>query len=50
MSHSNPVPIKTLFAAPTFAQILPDGMRVAYLAPWRDRLNVFLQDIEPTER
>ena len=47
MTEVNPVAIETLFAAPQFsgAQISPDGQRVAYLAPWRGRLNVFVHDI-----
>ncbi|WP_252446329.1 S9 family peptidase [Pseudonocardia humida] len=28
------------------AQISPDGTKVAYLAPWRDRLNVFVRDLD----
>lgn len=28
------------------AQISPDGRSVAYLAPWRDRLNVFVRDLD----
>ncbi|BCI55052.1 peptidase [Mycolicibacterium litorale] len=27
------------------ATISPDGTRIAYLAPWRDRLNVWVQDV-----
>lgn len=52
MSDPNPIPVETLFAAPQFsgAQISPDGRRVAYLAPWRDRLNVFVHDIEARGR
>lgn len=42
-----PISVETLFATPEFsgAQISPDGTRIAYLAPWRDRLNIFLHDI-----
>ncbi|MCO1659696.1 hypothetical protein [Pseudonocardia humida] len=28
------------------AQISPDGTKVAYLAPWRDRLNVVVRDLD----
>ncbi|MET0189458.1 MAG: S9 family peptidase [Pseudonocardia sediminis] len=28
------------------ARISPDGTTVAYLAPWRDRLNVFVRDLD----
>lgn len=31
------------------AQISPDGTRIAYLAPWRNRLNVWVQDVEGAE-
>ncbi|WP_395310112.1 S9 family peptidase [Mycobacterium sp. AMU20-3851] len=27
------------------ARISPDGTRIAYLAPWRDRLNIWVQDV-----
>ncbi|MEQ3550216.1 S9 family peptidase [Pseudonocardia nematodicida] len=32
--------------ARTGAQISPDGTKVAFLAPWRDRLNVFVRDLD----
>ncbi|MGQ2909892.1 MAG: alpha/beta fold hydrolase [Aliihoeflea sp.] len=49
MPEFNPIPVETLFATPAFsgARISPDGTRIAYLAPWRDRLNVFVHDIGP---
>ena len=28
------------------ARLSPDGTKVAYLAPWRDRLNVFVRDLD----
>ncbi len=28
------------------ARISPDGTSVAYLAPWRDRLNVVVRDLD----
>ena len=28
------------------ARISPDGLKVAYLAPWRNRLNVFVRDLD----
>lgn len=31
------------------ATISPDGTRIAYLAPWRNRLNVWVQDVEGAE-
>jgi len=30
----------------TGATISPDGTRMAYLAPWKDRLNVWIQDLD----
>lgn len=40
--------IDDLFAPPARAQasISPDGSRIAYLAPWRDRLNVWIQEVD----
>ncbi|MFI1760149.1 S9 family peptidase [Streptomyces sp. NPDC020571] len=39
--------IDELFALPqrTRASISPDGTRIAYLAPWKGRLNVWVQDL-----
>ncbi|MFC4565930.1 alpha/beta fold hydrolase [Nocardiopsis mangrovi] len=31
----------------TGASISPDGTRIAFLAPWKNRLNVWVQDLEP---
>ena len=28
------------------ATISPDGTRIAYLAPWRNRLNIWVQDLD----
>lgn len=30
------------------ATISPDGTQIAYLAPWRNRLNIWIQDVEGT--
>ncbi|MFI6875502.1 S9 family peptidase [Streptomyces sp. NPDC050400] len=40
--------VEDLFAPPTRvrAEISPDGTTIAYLAPWRDRLNVWLVDVD----
>lgn len=40
--------IKELFGLPgrRRAALSPDGRQVAYLAPWRDRLNVFVRDLD----
>ena len=39
--------VQDLFASPqrTAAVISPDGDRIAYLAPWRDRLNVWVEGL-----
>ncbi|PWV48516.1 S9 family peptidase [Nocardiopsis sp. L17-MgMaSL7] len=41
--------IDDLYGSPqrTGARISPDGTRIAFLAPWRNRLNVWVQDLEP---
>ena len=40
--------VEDLFAPPerTAAVISPDGTRIAYLAPWRNRLNVWVEDLD----
>jgi len=40
--------VEELFAAPAraAAAISPDGTRIAYLAPWRDRLNVWVERLD----
>ncbi|NKZ10857.1 S9 family peptidase [Mycolicibacterium septicum DSM 44393] len=40
--------VDDLFAPPARAQasISPDGTRIAYLAPWRGRLNIWIQDVD----
>ena len=42
------VTVEDLFGPPdrTGASISPDGARIAYLAPWRNRLNVWIQDLD----
>jgi dipeptidyl aminopeptidase/acylaminoacyl peptidase len=41
------ITVEEFFGLPTRSRALlsPDGARVAYLAPWRDRLNVFVRDL-----
>jgi dipeptidyl aminopeptidase/acylaminoacyl peptidase len=41
--------VEDLFGPPERANaaISPDGTRIAYLAPWRNRLNVWIQDLAP---
>ncbi|MBP2366945.1 S9 family peptidase [Pseudonocardia parietis] len=43
------ITIEDLFGPPTRtgASISPDGTRIAFLAPWRNRLNVWVEDLEP---
>ncbi len=42
------ISVDDLFAPPTRTQatISPDGTRIAYLAPWKDRLNVWVEDVD----
>lgn len=42
------IPVEDLFAPPvrSRAALSPDGRRIAYLAPWRGRLNLFLRDAD----
>ncbi len=42
------ISVEDLFDAPerTAATISPDGTRIAYLAPWKNRLNVWVQDVD----
>jgi dipeptidyl aminopeptidase/acylaminoacyl peptidase len=46
---SDLLPIEDLFGPPERAKpsISPDGTRLAYLAPWKGRLNVWVQDLGP---
>ena len=43
------IAIDDLFGPPAAvgARISPEGNRIAFLAPWRNRLNVWVQDIAP---
>ncbi|MFF2082777.1 S9 family peptidase [Nocardia sp. NPDC058176] len=47
-SASELITVEEFFTPPTrsHARISPDGTKVAYLAPWRDRLNVFVRDVD----
>jgi dipeptidyl aminopeptidase/acylaminoacyl peptidase len=42
------ISVEDLFDSPTraYASISPDGTRIAYLAPWKDRLNVWVQSVD----
>jgi dipeptidyl aminopeptidase/acylaminoacyl peptidase len=42
------ISVEDLFSAPerAAASISPDGKRIAYLAPWRNRLNVWVTDVD----
>ncbi|MCC7051997.1 MAG: S9 family peptidase [Gemmatimonadaceae bacterium] len=46
------IPIETLFSAPEAADaaLSPDGSAVAYLAPWRGRLNIHLRFLDGPAR
>ncbi|NKY99478.1 S9 family peptidase [Nocardiopsis alborubida] len=45
---SNLIAVEEFFNPParSRAVLSPDGTKVAYLAPWRDRLNVFVRDLD----
>jgi dipeptidyl aminopeptidase/acylaminoacyl peptidase len=45
------ISVEDLFRSPVRAgaSISPDGTKIAYLAPWKDRLNVWVQDIGASE-
>ncbi|TVX95724.1 S9 family peptidase [Mycolicibacterium porcinum] len=42
------ISIEDFFSPPerTAAKISPDGTRIAYLAPWKNRLNVWIEDLD----
>ncbi|WP_193105368.1 S9 family peptidase [Brachybacterium sp. FME24] len=42
------IPVEDFYSPPTRSRALlsPDGTTVAFLAPWRGRLNVFLRDVD----
>ena len=42
------IPVEDFFAPPvrSLATISPDGTRIAYLAPWQNRLNVWVEDVD----
>jgi len=43
------IPVEDIFRPPTraAATISPDGTKIAFLAPWKERLNVWVQGLEP---
>lgn len=45
------ISVEELFSPPvqTGATISPDGTRIAYLAPWRNRLNIWIQNLDTDE-
>ncbi|MHA3019568.1 S9 family peptidase [Mycobacterium sp. BMJ-28] len=45
------ITVEEFFSPPerTAATISPDGTRIAYLAPWKNRLNVWVQDLDSEE-
>ncbi|BBX19515.1 S9 family peptidase [Mycolicibacterium duvalii] len=51
MALPESISVEDFFNPPTRAgaMISPDGTRIAFLAPWRNRLNVWVQDIESDE-
>ena len=51
MATSDRISVEDLFKAPNraAATISPDGSRIAFLAPWRNRLNVWVQSSDSTD-
>jgi dipeptidyl aminopeptidase/acylaminoacyl peptidase len=45
------ISVEDFFSPPTQAlpTISPDGTRIAFLAPWKNRLNVWVQDVDSAE-
>jgi hypothetical protein len=52
MALPDMIPVEDFFAPPvrTGATISPDGTRIAYLAPWKNRLNVWVEKIDSDEQ
>lgn len=48
MTLPDTFPVEDFFAAPARASVSlsPDGTRIAYLAPWKDRMNVWLDSVD----
>ncbi|MDT5078778.1 MAG: hypothetical protein QOJ80_3415 [Mycobacterium sp.] len=48
MSRPDSITVEDLFDSPVRAgaTISPDGTRLAYLAPWKDRLNIWVQGVD----
>ncbi|WP_238588954.1 TolB family protein [Pseudonocardia sp. HH130629-09] len=46
-AHPDLIAVEDLFALPAHSKAVlsPDGTRIAYLAPWSDRLNVWVRDL-----
>jgi hypothetical protein len=52
MALPDMISVEDFFAPPvrTGATISPDGTRIAYLAPWKNRLNVWVQPVDSDEQ
>ena len=50
MSLPDRISVEDFFSPPekAAAAISPDGTRIAYLAPWKNRLNVWIEDLADT--
>ncbi|WP_326813233.1 S9 family peptidase (plasmid) [Streptomyces scopuliridis] len=48
MALPEPIPVEALFAPParSRASLSPDGTKIAYLAPWRNRLNLWIENVD----
>jgi Tol biopolymer transport system component len=51
MTQPGLLPVEDVIAQPerTRASISPDGTRIAFLAPWKNRLNVWVQPVDSEE-
>ncbi|RDD84352.1 S9 family peptidase [Streptomyces parvulus] len=52
MASPESIPVKALFAPPSRSStsISPDGSKIAYLAPWQNRMNLWIEDVDPPGR
>lgn len=51
MPLPQPISVEDFFRPPVraAAKISPDGTRIAYLAPWQNRLNIWVENVDGSE-
>lgn len=51
MPLPQPISVEDFFSPPVraAAKISPDGTRIAYLAPWKNRLNIWVENVDGSE-